>query len=443
MKRNIVKSISVGLALLLGLTSCAGGANKPANTPAPSTVADAKTGEADKPAGGQKMQVLLSEEPKDDNSFFHALKDWEAATGNIAETLVIPYDDQLTKFPSMAKTGTLPDLVSTTRLHQLYPEEFVTMNDQMDLGKFEPTALKIIGKDYYSEDIKGLPIQYTVTCLYYNIDAFEKAGITPPTEAAPWTWEELSSNAKILQEKGGVKYGFASDFSRARYDILMYANGGSLVEKSGDTFVVTANSKENVDTLSKFASWNNDGIMPKAIWAGGTTDNPADYFTNGDVGILLSGSWNYPKFKENIKTFKFGNMVSPKGKTQAAIIGGSALAVPTNAKNKEVAMSFLKWLYEDGNFKNYLQYDKGLSALTSVKYEASEDVDKENFVIIENEVKYVPDAFMIDESASWRKYLDNEYRDTLKKAVNGDSTAQEALDDFANALSQKSGWAIK
>lgn len=38
----------------------------------------------------------------------------------------------------------------------------------------------------------------------------------------------------------------------------------------------------------------------------------------------------------------------------------------------------------------------------------------------------------------WRNYLDNEYRDALKQAVNGDMTAEEALNDFAAALAEKS-----
>ncbi|MNN64475.1 hypothetical protein D3C81_1799160 [compost metagenome] len=50
---------------------------------------------------------------------------------------------------------------------------------------------------------------------------------------------------------------------------------------------------------------------------------------------------------------------------------------------------------------------------------------------------------MIDESSAWRTYLDNEYRDGIKKAVAGEVSAKQALDDFAKALAKKSGWSIK
>ena len=82
----------------------------------------------------------------------------------------------------------------------------------------------------------------------------------------------------------------------------MYGNGGSLVEKDGDSFKVTVNSPENVATLERFVQANNE-VMPKAIWAGGTTDNPVEYFKNGDAAILLSGSWNYNTFTNDISKF--------------------------------------------------------------------------------------------------------------------------------------------
>lgn len=56
----------------------------------------------------------------------------------------------------------------------------------------------------------------------------------------------------------------AVDFSRARYDNLMYMNGGSMVEKDGDSFKVAINSQANIDTLQTFVDKNNEGIMPKA-----------------------------------------------------------------------------------------------------------------------------------------------------------------------------------
>lgn len=391
------------------------------------------------------LKVLLSEEPSASDALFTTLKAWEAATGNKVEPLVIPYDDQLTKFPQMAKNNDLPDLVATTRLTRLYPEEFVDLGQEVDMSRFEERAVQIIGQDYTSDKKSNLPLQFTITAVYYNRDAFEKAGITPPTVDARWTMDQVYENAKLLMEKGGVKYGLAVDGSRARYDNLMYMNGGSMVVKDGDSFKVAINSQQNIDTLQAFIDKNNEGLLPKGIWAGGTTDNPADYFANGDLGMYFSGSWNYARFYSSVLPFRFGVMPSPVGSAGgSAILGGAGLAVPNNAKNKELGLSFIKWLYEeeDGqHFRDYLSIDRGLSSLKGITYVPDSENAKADYEVLQAEVGQVTDAFSVDESSSWRNFLDNEYRDAIKQAVHGSLTAAEALGGFAEALAEKSDWA--
>jgi alpha-1,4-digalacturonate transport system substrate-binding protein len=357
--------------------------------------------------------------------------------------MVIPYDDQLTKFPLMARNKDLPDLIATTRLAHLYPEEFVDFTNVIDASIFEPKALEIISKDYIFNQIGSLPQQFTITIVYYNADAFAKAGLTPPAVNTPWTIEEVFANGRKLQESGGVKYGVAMDFSRARYDNMMYMNGGSMVVKDGDTFKVAINSPQNIEALQTFIDANNSGIMPKAIWAGGSTDNPGDYFKNGDVGIYFSGSWNYNAFATDIKSFKWGVMPSPRGKAgRSAILGGSGLAVPKNAPNRQLAEDFIKWFYKPANFKIFLDVDKGMSSLKGVTYVPSSQQGKADYEIMQAEVANVTRLFSVDEDSYWRTYKDNEYRDYLKQAVNGDLSAADALNAFARELSESSKWAI-
>ena len=399
--------------------------------------------ETQKATGPRTLSVLLSEEPSSGDALSLILDKWAAETGNKVERLVIPYDDQITKFPLMAKNKDLPDLVATTRLTRLYPDEFVDLATVINMDIFEPQAVAIIGQDYTSKKNLCLPQQFTITNVYYNADAFAKAGITVPTVDKPWTLDELYANAKLLQEKGGVKYGMAMDASRARYDNMIYMNGGSITVKNGDSFAVNVNSKANVEALEKFIEWNNT-VMPKAIWAGGTNDNPADYFKNGDVGIYFSGSWQYNGFYQDIKAFNWGVMPSPVGaKGPSAIMGGSGLAVPANADGKDLAIEFLKWFYEDSaNFQEYLNNDKGLSSLKDVTYSPADPKVVADYKVLQSEVAKVSDAFNVDEQSNWRNYYDNEYRDALRQAVYGSVSAKDSLDHFANKLSNKSGWPL-
>ena len=399
------------------------------------------SGEAKEAENPTVLRVLLSEEPTSGDAFTSTLNKWAEETGNTIDLMVIPYDDQLTKFPLMARNNDLPDLIATTRLTRLYPEEFLDLTEEVDISIFEPQALMIIGQDYTSGKNYCLPYQFTITNVFYNKDAFAKAGLTAPTLDDPWTIEEFRDAAEVLMEKGGVKYGIAMDDSRARYDNMMYMYGGSMVQKDGDSFAVAVNGPGSVAALEEFIEWNNS-VMPKAIWAGGTTDNPADYFQNGDVGIYFSGTWNYNTFYQNIDSFEWGVMPSPIGpEGRSAILGGTGLAVPVNAPNKELAIEFIKWFYENtDNFSYFLSLDKGLSSIVGVTYTPEDPKVADDYVILQGEVANTSELFNVDESSSWRNYYDNEYRDALHQAVNGDMTAEEALTGFAEMLSRKSGW---
>lgn len=433
MKKAI--SLALAAAMAASLAACGGaGASTAASSAA---TGDTATGELT----GQTLKVMLSEEPTDGDAFSNTLNKWAEDTGNSVEIMVIPYEDQLTKFPLMAKNKDVPDLISTTRLTYLYPEEFLDLSQTIDTSIFEPQALQIINQDYTSDQIRCLPQQFTITNVFYNKDAFEAAGLTAPTVDDRWTMEEVYDAARTLQESGAVKYGMAMDFSRARYDNLMYMNGGSLVEADGDSYKVVVDSEQNAATLQSFVDVNNEGIMPKAIWAGGSSDNPGDYFKNGDVGMYFSGSWNYNTFRSEITNFEFAVMPSPVGSVSgSAILGGSGLAVPAGAANQELALSFLDWFYTPENFSYYLEMDKGLSSLTEVTYQPADEAAAADYQVLQAEVAQTTDAFVVDEASEWRNYYDNEYRDALKQAVNGDMSAQEALTQFADALAEKAGW---
>ena len=114
-------------AMALSLAACGGGGTS-------ETKAGGAAGNSGASAGGQTLKILLSEEPGEGDALSMMFEKWAEETGNKLDIQIIAYDDQLTKFPAMAKNKDLPDIISTTRLHQLYPEEFVDLRDSFDMG---------------------------------------------------------------------------------------------------------------------------------------------------------------------------------------------------------------------------------------------------------------------------------------------------------------------
>ncbi|MDO5416411.1 MAG: sugar ABC transporter substrate-binding protein [Lachnospiraceae bacterium] len=421
------------------------------STAAETTAAGTTTGAAESEPQTEEakasgtLNVLLSEEPSDSDPLHVALQTWAEETGNTVEELIIPYDDQTTKFAVMDKQGDVPDIVLSTGLHQAHPEFFVEFDGKnFDTSIFKDNALQLLGQAYASTTVTGLPRNATVTCVYYNKDLFEKAGITVPTDPKEaWSWEQAAENVKKVQAETGVKYGMAVDFSRARYDNFMYSFGGSMVTKNGDAYEVNVNSPESVEALNFFIGLNDDGTMPKAIWANASTDNPSDYFQNGDVAMYCSGTWQYEKYKKNISSFEWGIMTSPVGKEASAISGGSALCIPKKAADQELAFDFLNWFYDEANYQIYANNSKQISTLKNVEYTPDAEADVENQKIFSSEYDKCADAYIQDELSGWRNYTEDGYRTNMSRAVAGEMTAQEALDDFAKQLSEASGWAMK
>ena len=106
------KALSLALAAAMAASLAACGGSPAASTASSAATTDtAASGAAS--AGGQTLKVMLSEEPGEGDAFATTLNKWADETGNTVDIMVIPYDDQLTKFPLMAKNNDLPDLLST------------------------------------------------------------------------------------------------------------------------------------------------------------------------------------------------------------------------------------------------------------------------------------------------------------------------------------------
>jgi len=423
MKMKKIVSMFMLTSALLGLAACGS--------------------QSDDSANEGTITVMLDSEPGQDDPVVHTMEKWKQETGNDYEILVVGYDDQLTKFPLMIKNDDLPDLLITTRLHKEYPEDFVDLSQEVDMDYFDPDLLRVaLGN--YNEGIQILPTQITVTNYFYNKEAFEEAGITPPTPDNLWTLEELYENAEKLVESAAVNFGLAVDYSRARYDNLMYSNGGSITETIDGQPVVAVNSPENIATLQKFIEANDEGIAPKNIWAGGSPDNPMNYFENGDVGIYLSGSFNYANIARDAK-IEFGVMPSPIGtKQQSALNGGRGWGVPKNSPNAALATEFVKWFYNsESTYQEFLDLDFGLPFMENYTYEPTSTFQADDYQLYVQELANIPEEFLVDEANQWGLYLEDDYRQAMSQAVSGELSAEEALNRVAERIAQNAGWAMK
>jgi sn-glycerol 3-phosphate transport system substrate-binding protein len=205
---------------------------------------------------------------------------------------------------------------------------------------FDPSTYLPAVTAYYSTPegkMLSLPFNSSTPVVYWNKDAFKKAGLDP--EKPPVTWPETFEVAKKLRA-AGVPCGFTSawvswvqieNFS-AWHNIPIGTEANGL---GGFDTVLEINNPTVVRHVANLAEAQKD----KSFDYGGRTTEPTAKFISGDCGMLQDSSASYGAIKNSIK-FDFGVTQLPyypdvKGAPQNSIIGGASLWVMGGKKADE------------------------------------------------------------------------------------------------------------
>ncbi|MDR3493538.1 MAG: ABC transporter substrate-binding protein [Ancalomicrobiaceae bacterium] len=183
--------------------------------------------------------------------------------------------------------------------------------------------------------------------LYYRKDLLSAAGI-----AVPETWDQLVAGAEQLMKAGKAKIGYSWQAKQAEVlicDLVEFiaSNGGSILGPDGKT--VTIADKPAVeavqfmyDTIAKYK------ISPADVrsWDEEPSRMP---FTGGDVAFLRNWSYVYPISQDAKTSSVVGKVgVAPlphfAGGKSAACLGGYQYGVNASTKNRDAAVTFVKWL---------------------------------------------------------------------------------------------------
>jgi sn-glycerol 3-phosphate transport system substrate-binding protein len=204
---------------------------------------------------------------------------------------------------------------------------------------------------YYSKDGKlySMPFNSSSPILYYNKDAFKKAGLS---DKPPATWKEVEAASKKIVTAGAAKCGFTTSWP-----------SWTMLENTfawhNQPFATNDNGYKGLDTkllingdfglmhIGTLAKWQKENIYSY----GGRGGSPDPKFINGDCAMLVQSSAVIGGFKKSIK-FDWGTGQLPNWgapyKKQNTIVGGATLWVMKGQKPgdyKGVAR-FMKFIAE-------------------------------------------------------------------------------------------------
>ncbi|MBE0695037.1 MAG: sn-glycerol-3-phosphate ABC transporter substrate-binding protein UgpB [Aquamicrobium sp.] len=244
---------------------------------------------------------------------------------------------------------------------------------------FDPAGFlgPVVG--YYSDtegNILSMPFNSSTPIMYYNKNAFEKAGLDP--EVAPRTWAEVEEFSKKITESGAAKCGFTTGWvSWVQLENLSAIHDrpyGTLENGFGGLGTeFTFAGDVQVKHWENLKRWADEGIFQYGGPVGGNDAPPKFY--SGECAIYMNSSASRAGVVNNAKDFEVGFAPLPfyddvTAEPKNSIIGGATLWVLNGRKDEEYkgAAKFFTYLSQPEVQADWHQFT-GYLPITNAAYD--------------------------------------------------------------------------
>jgi len=189
-----------------------------------------------------------------------------------------------------------------------------------------------------SGDWFGVPNYGEFVTVYYNKDAFAARGLEVPTTMDEFidVLDAFVADGVTPLAEAGLEY----PLGQLWYQLALqqadrqWVNDYQLYENAVDW-----HGKELTTATETLLDWVDAGYISKDV-TGIKAEDAGVSFINGDAPIFVSGSWWYGRFVSEISGFDFGIFPFPDSDLSLGS-AGNMWVVPTTAKNKELAYTFI------------------------------------------------------------------------------------------------------
>lgn len=188
--------------------------------------------------------------------------------------------------------------------------------------------------------------------LWYNTELLDEAGVEVPESSVEnrLTWEQVVDMAKKTLEvvdPDGTKGigGIAFEQVSRTYQMNQIPNslGGKNIGDDG----YTAQGIINDDAWIEGATWYQNLFKDGIALQGFTADDTGSFFQAGKIVFLIGGTWTDTNCKnEEMDTYGYAPVPAFEGhEDQVGTPTGSwHFGIPVNAKNKDLAAEFIKYM---------------------------------------------------------------------------------------------------
>ena len=254
----------------------------------------------------------------------------------------------------------------------IYPIEALMKDagEPFDKSQYLPAVISY----YQTSDgqLLSMPFNSSTPVLWYNKDAFAKAGISEP----PKTWADMKTASEKVMA-AGYKCGFSFGWQ-----------SWVMIENFGAWHDIATGTKENGFTgLDTKFTFNNDAVKKhianlgewqksKIFDYGGRRGDSLPKFTNGECAMWLNSSAYYGSIKKQAK-FEFGQSMLPFypdviAAPQNSIIGGATLwALTGHDKDDYKGVAKCMTYLSSAEVQSWWHQETGYVPITTPAYEMS------------------------------------------------------------------------
>lgn len=365
--------------------------------------------------------------------FFEGIaRDFEAANPGIHINVeVVPWDTLLQRLTTDIAGGSAPDIsiIGTRWLLDFAEQGIAEPVDAYLTPEFKGTFIDtFMAPSVIDGKIMGLPVAASARAMMVNLDLYEKAGVTPPTN-----WDEFyTASQKISALPDAFGFGLQGKEieTDAYYYYSLWTHGGSILKEDGTSGLDTPEALEAVQ------------LYKKMIDEGLTQPSPTNYtreqvfnlFKQGQVGTIFTFPMLIPQIKEEAPDMKYAILPFPEGSAKATYGVTDTLMLFSDSDVKKEAWQFIEFAYQD---KYREQFDLGEGFLPVTKNVAAldyftSDPDVAGFAAGLPYARFAPTI------ANWEEIADVTVR-TLQQIYLGDVDPAAGLQDAAAQINKIRG----
>jgi ABC-type glycerol-3-phosphate transport system substrate-binding protein len=222
----------------------------------------------------------------------------------------------------------------------------------------------------YEGQMWSLPYEETAAAIWYNVAAFEAAGVPLPSDSAddPWTYSEFMETAQALtQDTDGDgqidKFAFTDCFlGHSEVNTVapfVWSLGGEFVSPDGTTTEGYVNSPAAVEAFEDYL-----GLFE--VSPSQPLPNIVEAFATGQVAMLACISRFHSVIDGLDVDYGVTTLPFPSAGQPAALCGAWNLAMSSTTENPDAAWALLDALTNEAGAERAFQLYPGLPARQSV-----------------------------------------------------------------------------